>query len=157
MYNSPLAYFITFRTYGTWLHGDQQGSVDRRHNAFGTPMLAADQRREEFERSKLKHPPVVLNEKQRCLVYDALTEVCGYRGWALHALNVRSNHVHIVVSCDVSPERAMNDFKAYATRRLRESSLIEAETKVWSRHGSTIYIFKAEKLAEKIRYVQDFQ
>jgi len=25
----PLAYLITFRSYGTWLHGDERGSVDR--------------------------------------------------------------------------------------------------------------------------------
>jgi hypothetical protein len=28
----PLAYLITFRCYGTWLHGDSRGSVDRFHN-----------------------------------------------------------------------------------------------------------------------------
>jgi hypothetical protein len=25
----PLAYLITFRCYGTWLHGDKRGSIDR--------------------------------------------------------------------------------------------------------------------------------
>jgi hypothetical protein len=25
----PLAYLISFRAYGTWLHGDRRGSVDR--------------------------------------------------------------------------------------------------------------------------------
>jgi hypothetical protein len=24
----PTAYFITFHTYGTWLHGDERGSTD---------------------------------------------------------------------------------------------------------------------------------
>jgi hypothetical protein len=33
----PLAYFFTFRAYGTWLHGDERGSVDRFHNQYGTP------------------------------------------------------------------------------------------------------------------------
>ena len=37
--NIPLAYFITFRAYGTWLHGDERGSVDRLHNTFGSPSL----------------------------------------------------------------------------------------------------------------------
>ena len=27
--DAPLAYFISFRTFGTWLHGDRRGSVDR--------------------------------------------------------------------------------------------------------------------------------
>jgi hypothetical protein len=36
----PLAYLITFRAYGTWLHGDKRGSVNRFHNRFGTPFIA---------------------------------------------------------------------------------------------------------------------
>ena len=34
-----LAYFITFRCYGTWLHGDERGSVDRFHNIYGMPFI----------------------------------------------------------------------------------------------------------------------
>ena len=30
----PLAYFISFRTYGTWLHGDERFSVDRKQNKY---------------------------------------------------------------------------------------------------------------------------
>ena len=33
----PLAYHITFGTYGTRLHGNERGSVDRAHNAPGEP------------------------------------------------------------------------------------------------------------------------
>jgi hypothetical protein len=29
----PLGYLITFRCYGTWLHGDDRGSIDRKANA----------------------------------------------------------------------------------------------------------------------------
>ncbi|MGQ0761444.1 MAG: hypothetical protein ACT4OT_05435 [Acidobacteriota bacterium] len=36
----PLAYLITFRCYGTWLHGDERGSVDRKQNVYGTPKTA---------------------------------------------------------------------------------------------------------------------
>ena len=41
----PLAFFITFTTYGAWLHGDDAGSVDRDHNEPDTPLLPADPRR----------------------------------------------------------------------------------------------------------------
>ncbi len=37
--STPLAYFITFTCCGTWLHGDERGSVDREHNTPGTPVL----------------------------------------------------------------------------------------------------------------------
>jgi len=29
--NAPIGYLITFRCYGTWLHGDEGASVDRHH------------------------------------------------------------------------------------------------------------------------------
>jgi hypothetical protein len=36
----PLAYLITFRTYGTWLHGDERYSMDRHgKNIYGTPKV----------------------------------------------------------------------------------------------------------------------
>lgn len=41
-YTSALAYFITYHTYGTWLHGNEAGSVDSQHNIPGTPMLPSD-------------------------------------------------------------------------------------------------------------------
>ena len=34
----PLAYFISFRTASTWLHGDKRGSIDRFHNRYGSPI-----------------------------------------------------------------------------------------------------------------------
>ena len=34
----PAGHFLTFRTYGTWLHGDARGSVDRFHNVPGEPL-----------------------------------------------------------------------------------------------------------------------
>jgi hypothetical protein len=35
-------YFITFRCYGSWLHGDQRGSIDWRHRAYKSPLLERD-------------------------------------------------------------------------------------------------------------------
>ena len=42
--HTALAYLITFRCYGTWLHGDSRGSVDRFHNRYGAPLIAANRR-----------------------------------------------------------------------------------------------------------------
>jgi len=35
----PLAYFISFRAYGTWLHGDKRGSIDRFNNRYRSPYI----------------------------------------------------------------------------------------------------------------------
>ena len=48
-------------------------------------------------------------------------------GWRLHALTVRTNHVHAVVSADEAPEKVMTNFKIWATRRLREHELLDPE------------------------------
>jgi hypothetical protein len=38
----PLAYHITFGTYGTRLHGDERGTVDRSMNHPGDPVIGAE-------------------------------------------------------------------------------------------------------------------
>ena len=47
------AYLITFRCYGTWLHGDDRGSVDRRfYNRVGTPRITPDSEKMSAKRDK---------------------------------------------------------------------------------------------------------
>ncbi|HEV8590779.1 MAG TPA: hypothetical protein VGQ55_01645 [Pyrinomonadaceae bacterium] len=58
----PLAYLITFRTYGTWLHGDRRGSVDRHgRNVFGAEMIRLDPMYSSLMQSNMKSEPVLLN------------------------------------------------------------------------------------------------
>src|SRR5438105_3124281 len=116
----PLGYLITFRSYGTWLHGDERGSIDRFHNRYKSPYLQRNDRRNDISAGKMKSQPVKLNAGQRQSVDAAIREVCDHRRWLLHTLNVRTNHVHVVVSIGkLKPERALNAFKGYATRRMR--------------------------------------
>ncbi len=155
--SDPIAYFITFRTYGTWLHGDERGSVDRDHNTFATPSLGHHTGRERSARQRLKNPPVSLNEQQRAAIQDAITRVCVHREWSLHAINVRTNHVHLVVSAEQSPELVMQSLKSWASRTLRENDLLDQDERVWARHGSTRYLWKAHQLTEACRYVVEGQ
>jgi len=94
----PRAYLITFRCYGTWLHGDERGSVDRFHNRYGAPFLPHHEGRRQYEQKLLKHPPVELDAARRAAVEAAIRETCEKRGWLLRAINVRTNHVHTVVT-----------------------------------------------------------
>jgi alanyl-tRNA synthetase len=155
--HEPLAYLITFHTYGTWLHGDEQGSVDRAHNVPGTPFLDPDDRREYDEFIRLKHEAIVLNERRREVVDATVREVAAHSGWVIHALNVRTNHVHVLVSGDAVPERMMNDFKSYSTRRMVEQGLLAPEVRMWTRHGSTRYLWDEDALAAAGRYVVEGQ
>lgn len=117
----PLAYLITFRCYGTWLHGDERGSTDRFRNVYKTPHIPANERWRKHNTRELKSEAMTLTAKQRDSVESAIRETCGHRSWRLHAFNVRTNHVHVVVSIGkTKPERALNAFKANATRQMRE-------------------------------------
>lgn len=157
MFNPPLGYFITFRTYGSWLHGDERGSVDRKHNQFGTPALPPQPALHDFEKAQLQQEAVKFDPAQRLVIERTLHEVAAHKRWTIHAVNVRTNHVHVVVTASTTPELVMNAFKSWSTRRLREAGLADADDRLWSRHGSTIYLFRPENMAEKIRYVNDGQ
>jgi len=62
----PLAFLVTFRCYGTWLHGEKRGSIDRqKYNRYGTRAMPANQRLLEQEKAELKHEAMVLNLVQR--------------------------------------------------------------------------------------------
>ena len=116
----PLAYLISFRTYGTWLHGDERGSMSRKQNKYGTPRIAYNPELQQAERAQLKYPPITLDSCQRPVVEAAIREVCEYRGYSLRAFNIRTNHVHTVVSAAMKPEPILQAFQAYATRKLRD-------------------------------------
>lgn len=149
----PLAYLNSFRTYGTWLHGDERRSTSRKGNKYGTPRIKPKPRLERAEAKQLKHPPIKLNRRQRPVVERAIREVCANRGYWLQAINVRTNHVHTVVSAQSKPEPILVAFQAYATRKLRREGLLSSNVKLWARHGSTPYLWKERHVARAIDYV----
>ncbi len=118
----PLAYLITFRTYGTWLHGDIRGSVDRFNNTYGTPRVEHKPSRKDFEKTLLNHHPVILNAAMRRSVETAIKETCEKRGWGLFAVHVRTNHAHSVISSGLlNGSVILNALKANSSRVMREA------------------------------------
>ena len=154
----PTAFHITFTTYGTWLHGDKRGSIDKGHNQYGSDFVSPNARLNKKEQTHLKNHPVILDKNIREVVLKSILQVCGHRGWIAHAIHVRSNHIHIVVSGEEKPEKMMVDFKAYATRAIRKNSNNKSVIiKYWSQHGSTKYLWTKENLVSTIDYVKDRQ
>jgi REP element-mobilizing transposase RayT len=148
----PLAYFITFSCYGTWLHGRDAGSVDPQHNQPGSPFLPPDPTRQQAEHDRMEQAPYELDTQRRQIVLAAICEVCKFRAWQLLAAHVRSRHVHAVVQAQIAPERIMNDFKSYASRALNTAGLDTPERKRWTRHGSTRYLWTTQQVEECIHY-----
>ncbi len=80
----PLGYHITFRCYGTWLHGDERGSVDRFHNRYGSPLISPNRPWKRYNKLALKRPPVKLTARAQS----------GHRGG--HSRNLQNTQMAIV-------------------------------------------------------------
>jgi REP element-mobilizing transposase RayT len=150
----PQAYFITFRAYGTWLHGDERGSVDRNHNRFGSPRLIPNERRRQLNLGRLKIRPVRLATGARVAIEEAITETCRIRDWGLWVVNARTNHIHAVVTAQCKSELVLNAFKANATRKLRETGYYKSAGSPWAKRGSRKNLWTQRDVIEAVVYVQ---
>ncbi len=151
----PIAYLLTFRTFGTWLHGDERRSVRRNgNNRHVGPKVSASVPLRELMRESQKGESSILDPDQRKCVKAAIKEVCEFRNYLIRAMNVRTNHIHVVASAAVKPEKIVNDFKVYATRRLRSEGLCGPEEKIWSRGASTRYLWKPRHVEGAVDYVK---
>jgi hypothetical protein len=97
----PLAYHLTFGTYGTRLHGDERGTVDRAMNQPGDPVIGRDEDWERMERNRLVCEPVLLTPEQRGFIERELPSICARGGWEPHAVAAAPNHVHVSLSARV--------------------------------------------------------
>lgn len=148
----PLAYFISWTTKGTWLHGDDRGWVERGKTGIQAP--DPDRRRRELRTMEVD--PVFLEPSMRDIAADTIRAHCDIRRWRLHALNVRSNHIHVVVTAaGMTPETVMEQFKAWCSRRLNDAT--GERLKWWTPHGSTRWINDEKSLAAAIDYVLNWQ
>jgi REP element-mobilizing transposase RayT len=149
---TPLAYHITWTTYGSWLPGDRRGWVRRGASAVQVP----DSETEDQARAAMAEASVVLTESQREVVAQTVRDHCLIRRWTLHAVNARSNHVHVVATAGVSPERVLDQLKAWCSRRLNAATC-DLPAKWRTYHGSTKYIWDEPYLREAIDYVLERQ
>jgi REP element-mobilizing transposase RayT len=174
----PLAYFLTWPTYGTWLPGDERGWVKYRRGK-----QKPDPIRKREAAARMTEDACQLDEQQRELVQTTVGEHCKTRGWHLFAVNCRSNHVHVVVAAKTHRKTVRNELKAWCTRRLKElerkrnghddtgsqpgpnpdksdepsKGEIVLREKWWAERGSAICIDHAEFLEDVIHYVLEAQ
>jgi hypothetical protein len=77
----PLAYLLTFSTYGSHHHGDDRGSYRLRTHALEEPN--APLRLNSIAR--MQEPPFVLHEGARDVVLQAIIEHARHSEWELRA------------------------------------------------------------------------
>jgi REP element-mobilizing transposase RayT len=109
----------------------------------------------------------ILDPEQRRLVEDTIHAHSVLRNWRLHAVNCRTNHLHIVVSAfGYKPETVRSQFKAWCTRRLKELERKRAELQAdpesirdqwWAERGSQRWINDHQSLERAVLYVAESQ
>ena len=158
----PLAYFLTWPTYGTWLPGDERGWVKRgRGHQLPDPPLALE------AIARMTEGACHLDDDERRAVEETIAEHCTIRGWTLHAVNCRSNHLHVVVTANRDSDEVRRQFKAWTVRRLKQlqseqsprsqKPSLPVRDKWWAERGSRRYINDEDSLEAAIRYVRDAQ
>ena len=122
--------FITWTTYGTWMPGDSRGWRKRKGGQqLPRPLLA------EWCRKQMKGEAVLLKPHDRNTVEEACFQHCEHRRWHLLAVNARTNHVHVVVVADQSPQKVRDQLKANCTRALRQQSTPLVVDRTWTTGG----------------------
>jgi REP element-mobilizing transposase RayT len=156
--DSPIAFMFTWSTYGTWLPGDRRGWVEYRHGfQLPDPIL-------ELEcAARMTEDACRLAPHQRDRVERQVAETCTHKQWLLHAVNCRTNHIHVVLSSPAHPKIIREQLKAWCTRRLNEQQVelgvpaTERRSNWWTERGSIRWIFNDTDLAAAIAYVLDQQ
>ena len=159
MQSDVLAYFITWTCYGTHLPGDSRGWTQWQ-NGERTPQPLLS----EWCCDQMLEAPIILDPSQRAIVEQAVRDHSEVRSWSLHAVNCRSNHCHVVVTAaDYDGEQVRDQFKAWATRRLKSQmgkndSVAGAQRDHWwTRKGSVRQLFDQESIHATVQYVLEFQ
>lgn len=153
----PIGYLITWTTYGTRLPGDPRGSVTRPENKPNHQHRRPNLTVQRMAQKAMRESPLVLSPEMRHAVHEAIEQLCSFRGWSAHAINVRTNHVHVVVSAEARAETVMSQMKSFGTRALRTAGMIGDRSRVWTKHGSTRYLFHGRDIERSVNYVVHWQ
>ena len=75
----------------------------------------------------------------------------------LWALNVRTNHLHCVVTANCNPKTVLVALKANATLSMRATGCWASDLSPWAQGGSKKYLWTEEELQNAITYVVEDQ
>ncbi len=150
----PLAYHLTWGTYGTRLHGDQRGTVDRSANNYGDPIVGQDGDWQREESSLLRFPPRVLTFDQRLFIEQVLPAICVRGRWTLIVAAAAPDHVHVVLCAEVDGKDIRKWLKRWVSDALSEHWALDPQQVWWAECGSVKWVWNQEYRRQVIGYVQ---
>ena len=150
----PLAFHITFGTYGTRLHGDERGTVHRGMNKPGEPILGGDDQWLQVESSLLKFDPVRLLDVQRAVAEAAIPNICKRGGWRYHVAAARPDHVHVLLSATTDSKAVRRWFKRWLGESLSQRWKLPDGATWWAECGSIKWVWTQEYFDHVFEYIR---
>src|SRR5262249_17814230 len=144
--NRPLAYHITFGTYGTRLHGDERGTIDRSMNRPGDPIIGRDDDWNRIERERLNFPPREFTPEQRLAVEELIPLVCERGKWKLYACAAAPDHVHVVLIGVADGDAIRKWLKRWLGLMLAKRCPLQVGQTFWAECGSVKWVWNPRYL-----------
>ena len=105
----------------------------------------------------MRHAPLQFSAAIRHVVEESLIDACAFQGWALGAVNCRTNHLHAIVFTTDSRRVVVRRLKDRSTRAVRARGLIGTTQPLWARGGSGRYLWDEHDSEAAGTYVLEAQ
>ena len=137
---------LTWTTYGTWLQGEKKGFVKDGEVKGENVGLKKDCE------DKLKQPRVLLRGKEKKIVRETILEAAKQFKQNIRAIEVCSNHVHVVCEYVDVPIGVLVAYYKYAGRKALQKC--GHEGKVWTRRYDKRFCYDVKSLKNRIDYIE---
>ena len=149
----PLGYFLSWGTYGTRLHGDPRGTVDRTNTTHRDPVLGPDEERWEHERGQMKFPPVILTREKRLFAEELIPTICERGLWTYHTCAVAPDHVHVILTSEHEPKTIRRILKRWLGQSMSERWPPAEGATWWAECGSIKWLIDVSYFENATDYV----
>jgi REP element-mobilizing transposase RayT len=158
----PVALFLTWTTYGTWLPGDARGHVSnsrnpaggfrRKQNRPGTPYAAGDAYTRQRAQSLQKWATVWLTESNAVIVANSLVRISLEHEWIILRASIMPNHLHAVLTgCPMKGATVRRILKGNAQADL--SAAVGESRRWWTAGGSDRVRHGERSIQATVQYV----
>jgi REP element-mobilizing transposase RayT len=155
MDDSPLAYHITFGTYGTRLHGDPRGTIDRRCKAYGQPIVEHSEAREQIAAERMKHQPILFTVDQCVFAQAAVEEICERGRWEFIQTACGPDHVHVLLKSERKPKAIRRWLKRWLGEAMTARWPLPDGQSWWAKGGSAKCVWEEKYLRNVEQYIRE--
>ncbi|MFG0330085.1 MAG: hypothetical protein ACF8PN_09330 [Phycisphaerales bacterium] len=150
----PLAFHITFGTYGARLHGDPRGTVALPDNRHGDPIVRFDAEWSAEERARLHGRMVILTNEQRQCVERVMPSICERGGWHHLIAAAARDHVHTLLVAEVDGVRIRRWLKRWVGDALSQRWPDPTRSRWLAKGGSARQVWSNDYLETAFEYIR---